>query len=221
MDLSGEVANIHMRTDAKNLVTTARTIHPPEQKETIHMISMSRMEACSGSIHDLAHTPTQNCLADCLTKASAKTDNLITAVKTRRLLDVDTHPDFRTLVEHKSFLSTWCRIVMFTRENKVFFLKTLKIPLAPTSQQGSFQVMFVGTHHIQEQKESKTFERKGQNATKITSALADSCIQSPWPVMSILMRILCLCLAHCASLFQLCDHGSIETTSCRDRRLLL
>ena len=30
--ISGEVANIHMRTDAKNLVTTARTIHLPEQK---------------------------------------------------------------------------------------------------------------------------------------------------------------------------------------------
>ena len=27
MDMSGEVAEIHMRTDAKNLVTTARTIH--------------------------------------------------------------------------------------------------------------------------------------------------------------------------------------------------
>ena len=33
MDISGEVANIHMRTDAKNRVTTARTIHLPEQKE--------------------------------------------------------------------------------------------------------------------------------------------------------------------------------------------
>ena len=42
MDLSGEVADIHMRTDAKNLVTTARTIHLPEQKETIHMVSMYR-----------------------------------------------------------------------------------------------------------------------------------------------------------------------------------
>ena len=82
MDISGEVANIHMRTDAKNLVTTARTIQPPEQKETIHMISMLRKEACSGSIHDLAHTRTQNCLADCLTKTSGKADNLITAVRT-------------------------------------------------------------------------------------------------------------------------------------------
>ena len=59
MDISGEVANLHMRTDAKNLVTTARTTHLPEQKEIIYMISMFRKEACSGSIHDLAHIPTQ------------------------------------------------------------------------------------------------------------------------------------------------------------------
>ena len=39
MDISGEVANLHMRTDAKNLVTAARTIHLPGPKETIHMIS--------------------------------------------------------------------------------------------------------------------------------------------------------------------------------------
>ena len=71
MDISGEVANIHMRIDAKNLVTTARKIHLPEQKEAIHKISIFRQEACSGSIHDLAHIPTPNCLADCLTKASA------------------------------------------------------------------------------------------------------------------------------------------------------
>ena len=95
MDISGEVANSHMRTDAKNPVTTARTIHVPEQKETIHMISVLRKKACSGSIHDLAHIPTQNCLADCLTKAPAKADNLITAVKTVRLLDVDIHPNYR------------------------------------------------------------------------------------------------------------------------------
>ena len=65
------------------------------------MISMLRKEACSGSIHDHTHIPNQNCLADCLTKASAKADNLITAVKTGKLLDVDIHPDLRTLMEHK------------------------------------------------------------------------------------------------------------------------
>ena len=110
MDISGEVADIHMRTDAKNLVTTARTIHLLEQKETIHMdIYVATGEACSGNIHDLAHIPTQNCLSDCLTKISSKADNLITAVKTGRLLDVDIHPNFRTLMEHKAYLSTWCR----------------------------------------------------------------------------------------------------------------
>ena len=40
MDICGEIANIRMRIDAKNLVSTARTMHLPEQKETIHMISM-------------------------------------------------------------------------------------------------------------------------------------------------------------------------------------
>ena len=55
MDLSGEVANLHMRTDAKNLVTTARTIHLPEPKETIHMIYVAKGSLC---IHDLAHIPT-------------------------------------------------------------------------------------------------------------------------------------------------------------------
>ena len=76
IDISNEIAH-----HAKNMVTTARTIHLPEQKETIHVISMFRKEACSGSIHDLAHIPTQNCSSYCLTKASAKADNLITPVK--------------------------------------------------------------------------------------------------------------------------------------------
>ena len=56
------------------------------------MRSMLRKEACSGNIQDLAHIPTTNCLAHCLTKASTKADNLITAVKTGRLLDVDSSP---------------------------------------------------------------------------------------------------------------------------------
>ena len=116
MDISGEVAEIHMRIDAKNLVTTARTIHLPEQKETIHMISMLQNETCSGNVLDLAHISTQNCLADCLTMSSAKADNLITAVKTVRLLEVAVRPNFRTLMEHKALLSTWCRTFMHTGE---------------------------------------------------------------------------------------------------------
>ena len=90
MDLSGEVANIH-RTDAKNLVTAARTIHLPEQKETIHM--MLRKEACSGSIQILL---TQPKLAwHCLTKASMQMRTTPVGIK-------DIHPDVRTPMEHKA-----------------------------------------------------------------------------------------------------------------------
>ena len=128
MDLTGEAAIIHMAIDAKNLATTAGTIHLPEQNETIHMISMLRKEACSESIHDLAHILTKNCLADCLTKALVEADNLITAVKTRKLLDVDIHSDVRTRMKHKAFLSTWCRKIIDTVEKEVFFLNTRKLP---------------------------------------------------------------------------------------------
>ena len=55
------------------------------------MISMLRKEARSANIQDLDHIPTQNFLADCLTKA----DNLIIAVETGRLLEVDVHPKFQ------------------------------------------------------------------------------------------------------------------------------
>ena len=51
-DITGLSSEIHMRTDANNLVTTASTTHVPEQQETIHMIQMLRKEACSGSIAD-------------------------------------------------------------------------------------------------------------------------------------------------------------------------
>ena len=71
VDLTGEALPIHTRTDAKNLVTTASTTHLPEQRETIHMITRLRSEACSGSIDDVAHVSMEDCLSDCLTKGSA------------------------------------------------------------------------------------------------------------------------------------------------------
>ena len=129
MEISGVIANIHMRTDAKNLVTTARTIHLPEQ------------------------------------------------IETGKLLDVDIHSDFRTPMEHKASLSTWCRTFMHTKEKEVFFLNTLKTSLAQTLQERPFQVTFVGTQQTREQKELNTRKCQGQDATKITSAPAESCIQ--------------------------------------------
>ena len=105
MDLSAEPAEIHMRTDANNLVTTASTTHLPEQRETIHMINQLRHESCSGSIDDLAHVISSECLADCLTKASARPDALLQAVSTGIIQNVDKHKSFRKLMQtkHKAY----------------------------------------------------------------------------------------------------------------------
>ena len=149
------------------------------------MISLLRKEACSGSLHDLPLTLQLRIVWHIvLTKASAKTDNLITAVKSGRLLDVDSHPNFRTLMEHKAFLSTWCRAFMHTREKSFFFLNGLRISLAPTPREGPFHVMCVSTHTC--------FEN--QDATKITSAHADSRIYSSWTMVSFLVSTLSVCL---------------------------
>ena len=129
MGIPDEVANIHMRTDAKNVVTTRRTIYLPEQKGNHPHVSMLRKEACSGSSHDLVHIPTP-----------------ITSVQTRKLLDVDSHPDLRTHMEQPG-VTHFCTQ---EREKEVFFLNTINISLAPTLQEGPFQVMFVET---QQQKE--------------------------------------------------------------------
>ena len=106
-----------MRTDANYLVTTAGTTHLPEQKETIHMIQMLREELCSGTMHDLAHVTTDNCLSDCLTKQSSKPDNLIEAVETGRLPYVDVHPLYRSLIKHKAFMCIWLSQAIRHREN--------------------------------------------------------------------------------------------------------
>ena len=52
MDMTAQPIEVHLRTDANNLVTTAASTKLPEQKETIHMIQMLRQEACSGQMHD-------------------------------------------------------------------------------------------------------------------------------------------------------------------------
>ena len=109
MDISGEASELHMRTDANNLVTTASTTHLPEQKETIHMIQMLRKESCSGSFDDLAHVVSVDFLSDSLTKMSAKADALIKAVNEGHLPNVDVHLPFREMMKtyHKAYLIDW------------------------------------------------------------------------------------------------------------------
>ena len=106
-DMTGLDAEIHIRTDANNLVTTASTTHAPEQQETTHMVQMLRKEACSGAISDLSHVRTEFCLPDSLTKKSANPRQLIESVRTGWLKEIDVHPPFRALLEHKAFLNAW------------------------------------------------------------------------------------------------------------------
>ena len=96
----------------------------------------------------------------------------------------------KTLMEHKAFLSTWCKTCLRTREKKVFFLNTLKISLAPILQEALFQVMLVGTQQTKEQKELNTRERTGQDATKATSAPEESRVQFPGSVIPTSMTAL-------------------------------
>ena len=95
-DITGEIADVHIRTDANNLVTTASATRQPEQKETMHLIQMLR-----------THVRSEDCLADSLTKHSAKADELIKAALTGNLLNVDAHPPFRTMLQNKAFLVEW------------------------------------------------------------------------------------------------------------------
>ena len=106
MDMTGTVADIHMRTDAKNLVTTAQTTHLPQQKETIHMIQMLRHEAVSGSMNDLAHVVSKDMLADVLTKQECNEGlrALKQAVESGWLPNADAQVNFRDLIKasHKA-----------------------------------------------------------------------------------------------------------------------
>ncbi len=65
------------------------------------MINQLRYESCSGSIDDLAHVISEDCMADCLTKSSAKSTALVKAVDTGTLPNVDKHPPFREMMQSK------------------------------------------------------------------------------------------------------------------------
>ena len=111
MDMTGTTADIHMRTDANNLVSTAKTTHIPTQKETIHMIQMLRHEAVSGNIDDLAHVVSVDMMADVLTKTDCVSGlrALSQAVTTGFLPNVDAQVNFREMIKssHKAFFCTW------------------------------------------------------------------------------------------------------------------
>ena len=66
-----------------------------------------RATSNTGHLDDLSHVASEYCLADPLTKHTAKPDQLVKSITTGRLDQVDVHPPFRTLLKHKAFLTTW------------------------------------------------------------------------------------------------------------------
>ena len=98
----GELADVHIRTDANNLVTTASTTHQPEQKKN-HAFKpeategkQQRTDARSGTWEKII-----------LPHATAKADEFIKSVMTGVLPNVDVHPPFRTMSQNQAFLVEW------------------------------------------------------------------------------------------------------------------
>ena len=96
------------------------------------MIQMLRKESSSGNIDDLVHVRTEHCLADCLTKNSAKPEALQKAVSTGVLKTIDEHPPFRTLFKHKAYVASW---IARNIKDASFVETFLAMPVAKEIQQ--------------------------------------------------------------------------------------
>ena len=68
---------------------------------------MLRHESNTGQLDDPSHIASEYCLADPLTKSSAKPDQIVKTIETGGMENVDVHPPFRSLLKHKAFLSQW------------------------------------------------------------------------------------------------------------------
>ena len=78
---------------------------------------MLRHESNTGHLDDLSHI----CLADPLTKSTAKPDQLVSSITTGKLEHVDVHPSFRSLLKHKAFLTTWVTETLSEPHNVLTF----------------------------------------------------------------------------------------------------
>ena len=95
---SDEVANIHMKTDAENLVITARTFltclnkkHPQDLNVSKGSLFREYSWSCSHSIPDV--------LSILFNGGISKSRQLDVIGETGMLLDVDIHLDYRTFME--------------------------------------------------------------------------------------------------------------------------
>ena len=180
MDMWGEVAEIHMRTDAKNLATTARTIHVPEQKgnnpHDLHVAKGSLIRNYSSSCTHF----NSKLFGRLLDKVIGESRQFDHSSENREI--------FRTLM----FIQTWghswsIRTACLhgaehscTQGRNMFSVWTLEGFLShQLHSEGPFHVMLVRT----------SMDSESQDATKITSALADPRIYSSMKKMTLDMHM--------------------------------
>ena len=83
---------------------------------------MLRHASNSGQLDDLSHIASEYCLADPLTKSSAKPDQLVKTIETGTMENVDVRPPFRSLLKHKAFLGQWVAEHMHSARNALAIL---------------------------------------------------------------------------------------------------
>ena len=80
------------------------------------------MSFLAGHLDDSSHIASEYCLADPLTKSTARPDQLVSSLTTGKLEQVDVHPPFRSLLKQKSFSTTWVIETLHEPHNVLAFL---------------------------------------------------------------------------------------------------
>ena len=206
IDISGEVANIHMNNGRKEPGNNIKNNSLTWTKETRHMISMLRKEDCSGGTHDVAHIFNWELFGRLSDEVISGGSQLDHSGKNRET----------TRSWHSSQISghSWntrpsclpgVKTFLHTREKDVFFPNALKISLAPTPREGPFHVMFVRNQHSDE-KHSICVNSRIKMLRKYRLHLQTHASTSPGRWCRFLVRTLYLCC--CAFLPALwpCQH---------------
>ena len=117
-------------------------------------------------------------MADCLSEGRQLDHS---AVKTGRSSDVDIHPNFLNTHGAQGLLVHLVQNISAHKGERCFSLNTLNVSHAPDPPKGALHVTFVRSQHIDELNELNTCKLESQDAPKMTSASADSRINSLGP----------------------------------------
>ena len=115
MNISGEVANIHMRTQRTSSLQQEQFTHLNKRRQHDFYVAQSLFReyslSCSHSNSELFGRLFDKSICDGRPFDYSR--------ENWELLEADIHTNFRTLMEHKAFLSTLCKTFMHTKEKDV------------------------------------------------------------------------------------------------------